>query len=443
MATVNFNCDKCGKLMAVSEDHLGRRVRCPHCQQVIQAPATRVERVLPVPDRPTEPAFLPPEAALSESIFEEAQDGGGDDLFGGTSGPPLVEMPPEPPPTDPTFPSGPLYAAPPLLPPEIADAPTLADQPLPFSLVSTPVTEATATYLPQETPAVPGSELGMAWQSAPASDAASFAQGTPAQPPEGAVDGLGAMRAPSTAVKTRRPSMAVPTLLIFLIPYSIVVTIAAAMLYFQVQNKKDRLELLPDPKPDRKQGGAERLKDRVVNDQPISRRLLVDLGGTIAIGDLEVVAKSVVHVPDGLALKVVLRNTSRDTVFNPVSQDFNTFVREVSDRKKAPRPFTFLEIGKDKVYGGRWYVMPKEGAPFDGRLMPQEEMTAILVTDPKDSDRIRELDQYDGQLVWRIQVRRGLVTYQGKDYSTTGVVGVAFKAKDIPAKEKRLDIEGL
>src|SRR5947209_7491787 len=39
MQTVNFNCPFCGKLMAVGLNLLGRNVRCPHCKQVVQAPA--------------------------------------------------------------------------------------------------------------------------------------------------------------------------------------------------------------------------------------------------------------------------------------------------------------------------------------------------------------------------------------------------------------------
>jgi DNA-directed RNA polymerase subunit RPC12/RpoP len=40
MQTVNFNCSSCAKTMAVGLNLLGRNVRCPHCKQVIQAPAS-------------------------------------------------------------------------------------------------------------------------------------------------------------------------------------------------------------------------------------------------------------------------------------------------------------------------------------------------------------------------------------------------------------------
>ena len=37
MATVNFQCGHCAKLMAVNATFLGQQVRCPHCQQVVVA----------------------------------------------------------------------------------------------------------------------------------------------------------------------------------------------------------------------------------------------------------------------------------------------------------------------------------------------------------------------------------------------------------------------
>src|SRR5262249_39424642 len=39
METVNFQCGHCGKLMGVNTAFLGQQVHCPHCQQVVVAPA--------------------------------------------------------------------------------------------------------------------------------------------------------------------------------------------------------------------------------------------------------------------------------------------------------------------------------------------------------------------------------------------------------------------
>src|SRR5262245_1373079 len=37
MAAIKFPCSACSKLMAVNEEYAGKKVRCPHCQQVVIA----------------------------------------------------------------------------------------------------------------------------------------------------------------------------------------------------------------------------------------------------------------------------------------------------------------------------------------------------------------------------------------------------------------------
>lgn len=98
MQTVNFNCSHCKKLMAVGLTLLGRNVRCPHCKQVVQAPATAGANPPPVATQtrsPTSPSFqpAPPPVESQESIFGETHD---DDLFGTKQ--PKVRMPGEAPP---------------------------------------------------------------------------------------------------------------------------------------------------------------------------------------------------------------------------------------------------------------------------------------------------------------------------------------------------------
>jgi hypothetical protein len=62
-------------------------------------------------------------------------------------------------------------------------------------------------------------------------------------------------------------------------------------------------------------------------------------------------------------------------------------------------------------------------------------MTTFVCTDPADH-AVQELARYKGPLVWRIQLRRGLVkwrTARGNDRedSATAVVGVEFDAGDV------------
>jgi hypothetical protein len=75
METVNFPCSHCGELMAVTTDHLGAQVHCPHCRQVVQAPSAPESR----------------RASETESILTSA-DEVSDDLFGGPLRP-RVELP--------------------------------------------------------------------------------------------------------------------------------------------------------------------------------------------------------------------------------------------------------------------------------------------------------------------------------------------------------------
>src|SRR5947209_17045538 len=132
MGQVNFPCEHCGQLMGVLEDLLGQQVRCPHCQQVVRAPASR-DAPPPSPPPPPQPeplpAMFPPllQPAEVESIFAppEATD---DDLFGGSQTPRL-ELPPEPAWTAPPVPPPPVHvepvSAPPLPAPEPAPVPPL------------------------------------------------------------------------------------------------------------------------------------------------------------------------------------------------------------------------------------------------------------------------------------------------------------------------------
>src|SRR5215469_509745 len=98
METVNFQCGHCRQLLAVSKQHLGQQVRCPHCQQVVVAPpqeaAVPPSAPVPPPQDPFSAAFsfAPPKPEEHDSIFSAPAES--DDLFGpAMSG--KVEMPPD------------------------------------------------------------------------------------------------------------------------------------------------------------------------------------------------------------------------------------------------------------------------------------------------------------------------------------------------------------
>ena len=85
MQTIQLTCRKCGKVMAISTEHLGTQVHCPHCLEIVQAPP-------PPGNEP--PEIKVPEQGEGESIFGTASD---EDIFG-ASPKGLVEMPEPPPP---------------------------------------------------------------------------------------------------------------------------------------------------------------------------------------------------------------------------------------------------------------------------------------------------------------------------------------------------------
>jgi DNA-directed RNA polymerase subunit RPC12/RpoP len=85
MQTLTFPCPVCGRRMGVGLDLAGRPVRCPHCRQVVVAPAPTGPSDRPAPsvadDRPPPsepdflaPNFLPPRREGAESIFGEPGD---------------------------------------------------------------------------------------------------------------------------------------------------------------------------------------------------------------------------------------------------------------------------------------------------------------------------------------------------------------------------------
>src|SRR4051794_24281344 len=57
--TVQFQCGQCFKLMAVSVAYLGKRVRCPHCQAVVQVPVPASSAPAPVAPPPVPPRAGP------------------------------------------------------------------------------------------------------------------------------------------------------------------------------------------------------------------------------------------------------------------------------------------------------------------------------------------------------------------------------------------------
>src|SRR5205085_796639 len=94
--------------------------------------------------------------------------------------------------------------------------------------------------------------------------------------------------------------------------------------------------------------------------------------------------------------------------------------------------------GNRRFYGGPlpWRpARPEESTrKIEGQtykaLRPGQQFQSFVCTDPEDHLG-KFLAGYHGQLLYRIQIRRGLVSVDDKEVSATAVVGVEFAERQI------------
>jgi len=434
MQTVNFNCPHCGNLMAVGTNLLGRNVRCPHCKQVVRAPAgageaPAVQAPPPTPSPPAPQFNIPGQTTEHhESIFGERHD---EDLFG--SEPLKPKMPSTPSPLEET-----AYV-PPAPPPAPAPAHQYAE---------------TQTY-------VPGPSTSLE---------------TPATTQPEEVEERPARRVyrPATA---RAEAPTTPAFAWILLVYSAVITIVAGIFaysYFTSGSGGDHpFKAIPDfygkyekatGADNRKQLSYQGLPDPKMD---VPKELRVKLGDEITVGALQVkptqvVQQSVVYRREnatkdniehgagvGLILGLHVKNVSTDTTFHP---DDPAFCRAAG--KEQPAPYTALQIDRDFFYGPfAWPTEPeiKDIYLIDFRnsaepLGPGTERDIWVATtsgfktggsgDAATARKNAAEKQPDKPFLWRVQLRRGFVKAKaddGKDVdvSATTVIGVEFLSSQI------------
>jgi hypothetical protein len=254
-------------------------------------------------------------------------------------------------------------------------------------------------------------------------------------------------------------------LLIILIPYSILMTIIAVVVYLNFylnqRTQPHPLEYLPDidgeySPPSRKKVESYERPAPEGKGSEIPPQLRLALGQTKRFGELEVTPLNValhriVILQRGkepskevaLVLKLHLKNVSPDWAFHPTDP---WFVQKW--KPGAPgfypltrKPYTYLEAGAKRFYGGpiTWEeAVPGKGDPrqyiqeqhVDTELKPGEEMDTIVCTDPADGVQ-KQLKSYKGPLLWRVQLRRGREHYNGHDKAATCVIGVEFTDADV------------
>jgi hypothetical protein len=444
MPSVPWVCLHCGREEQY-EDEASPAVRlCPRCLEPMQQKAQQSATTPSGEASPASEGKL--KVAERDSIFTD--DAANETLFG-EEAPPRVEMPAA------ASASG---AGPHAAPDARADA-TQRCSTISEAAASAAGPEAGPGRQPE-----PHSEASFeAFAQAPqasvdVSDSALFQP--PTQPPnehdlstEITAAQLLAAASRRTLARTPRSGLFLALLVIPLISYAILATIAIIILYLRPQPSP--FEYLPDVQGDFK--GAKHGKqgsisyERLQPDLELPGKLKVRLRRSIALGDVEVTPLRVELRPiailspglpamepaqPALVLQLRLKNISADTVFCPTDPYFER--RWKADAVLGSKPYTFLEMGERRFYGGPLAWQPgrraDERETVQGQehrvLNPGESVTTFVCTDPEDRADAA-MTRYRGQLLWRVQVRRGLVTDGEQEAPATAVVGVVFDAAEV------------
>jgi len=388
---------------------------------------------------------LPTQVEHHESIFGERHD---EDVFGS-----------EPP--KPVMPSAPTPPAPP--------------PPLPYQLAETVSVNA---VLPPPIPPVPTSQTIPEYEAMRAGtlDFAPAAGGALEQHPREDRPSTPSERQDygyrSRPIRDEAPGT--PAFAWILLAYGAVITIVAGFFGFHYFTSGDKgahpYKAMPDVlrqyDPAKKpQVSFQGLPDPKLEVPPDLR---VKLGGELTVGDLKVqplhvekmypeVTTKYVTDPDKtrpigkqtIVMTLRVKNVSADTTFYPNDPAFN---RAADPKQEQPAPYTGLQIDQQFYYGMfKWPSDPGTVSEFvvgheadQQPLKPGEERDTWAVVAPAgmraagSNDIMRELGALaiNHPMLWRVQLRRGLVTMtdeSGKDVevSATTVIGVEFTPSEI------------
>jgi phage FluMu protein Com len=443
MTTVNFQCGNCNNLMAVSAEFLGQQVRCPHCQAVVVAPAAAA----PAEPGPTAVEFSPP-ANEQDDIFAPPEPT--DDLFGRAEAP-RVELPPA------------------------LQEPALALNGDANAAPQVPVTPfgSTMTYAGPETAPSPSTGTGAipSWMDsppAPASAAPSIATEPTEETHEETIPHL---------IRRSRDGGGwfVGLVVIPLISYALLATVAVLLLWYRFQQAPppppNQLDILPSFDPNDEEHSTHlQLKQKALNrirgmdvkmaTGPLLPERITRLGGKLQVGDLEitplkvdrqrvsVISKGSQPEPcrgPSLVLHLKLRNISSNIVFQPMDTFFN---RKWMSKSEQP-PLTILELVEAartiRFFGGPAEYHPPpppnnihaslpqevEGDHASHVLRPGEEMETFVCTDGDDKAAVDAVENHHGKLLWRVHLRRGVITLDSHHLvPVSSVVGVEFTDDD-------------
>ena len=418
MSIYHFKCVSCTKLMGITEDFLGKQMRCPHCQTIQMLPMINAAGNPEAPPAPVQGAE--PDTDIMDFKYQSPEN-----------------------------------PAPEELPREILSFPTSdkfqETSTEEYAAVSTPVEVKDSNEVPTEifTPETNGASESAA--AAPWDDAPS-------------ITGEAARKRPVAS-----KSMAMPIIFFSLLSYSVMATaiLILVLVRMKTAGPLHPLEYIPDVDGDNP--GVKRTKIRFNHDKErtqevVPAHLRTKIGVAIRVGELEVTPLAVEKVTvsvlvsgfsksepckgDSLVLRLKLKNVSKDQTFSPLDYYFNRKWKEKS-RNSYPPPFTLVQFGTEKpeksFFGGpaNWLPLALAGSKksqspretvedenLDKTLEPGDEMTAFLCTDGDDSSA-QEILNHQGPMLWRLQVRRGLVPVGAKEIPATAVIGVEFGAIDV------------
>ena len=462
MQTVNFNCTFCGKLMAVGINLLGRNVRCPHCKQVVQAPASAGPSGAPAPVARREAQFQMPSQPTEshESIFGEAHE---DDLFGTRQ--PKVTMPTEAGPRSPGSPN-PLRSAPEHTAPD--DAPvTLATSVNAFIAANAQQPDAsTSEFIPPE----------HSWATSTTTSVEPVASAPQNMDTSLTTEERFVPRNSSVSTQSHRESGG--PLVWVLLTYAVIATGAVVYLFYtksvvigeqqSTEARQHPYMAIPDffgqyDRAERKKPVRPEGMPPVTLDLP--SELKVPLGDTLVINDVEISPIKVEYRhavrycktrgetkfrPGGTerpyyVLKLRVKNKSKDVVLHPADPAFDS---KYSESTKAI-PYTGLMVGDRRFMGGPFYWPDTQyerqymtGQEQDEKpLEPAEERDYLIysVSEATEIRRVIENSTSGGKdlpITWRIQLRTGLDRSKDdagtdREVSVCSVFGVMFNSSDI------------
>lgn len=482
METITFPCPHCRNVMAVGTNLIGRNVRCPHCQAVIQAPTQSPPpappppvMVQPPPPPPPPPPpgqtdfqFAPPmphePVESHESIFGEVHT---EEVF--AREPPRPAMPPpEPPP--PQGSTGPFPGADqaPVAPmPEQSFAPPAPPQPQsPWQ--PEPVPPSPPAYEPP----APEPQDQQTWGFATAPPPPNPWGQSPPPPPPAAPDVWTPPMAPEPMQveepePRRQPSRRQTSgggtgktlLIIFLFLYSLAATGGVVyLMFFQETPKPNPFEAFPDMFGEFPPAGAEERKETSWNvlpnpDDPLPASLQVALGETITLQDLQIrptrieratplVTRTAADgeqefftVGETLLLHLHLKNVSDSVAFHPVDPAFNRSARS----GQGSTPYSFLSFGRARVYGGpfpwphEYQVLEFEDYPLEREpLGPGQQRDVTIFSGGGRAENVPgRAAAFADPIIWRVHLRTGLLKGGEKPWPVTSVIGVRFRSTDI------------